>query len=303
MSAAFSPSEAAFAGFRFIRERPRAFLIWIGAFLTLKLVSALFAASPLAKPLYDLNELAQRGEMNLGTVMAIGPQLLPMAMLSVALSMAGLCVVAPSIMRAMMRTDDRAMFHLGRDEGRMLVLFFFEVVIIFGISLVLAVSLGLIAILAGGLGMARLVLSLAALAGLLMPFVVMIRLSVAAPLIIDTHHIDLMRSLRLTRGNFWRLTWSFVLALVMASVIAIAAWALVSLVAMVAVLVSGGGLGDIASWRRPQGEDLAAHFAPGPLLGSLVYAALEALFACVTIGTVVHAYRALRDRRDAAAQG
>jgi hypothetical protein len=287
----FSPTKAAFEGFKFIRERPQSVTLWMGVILLLNLATAVFRASPWALPLGELREMVQNEGLNVSLLLELAPRLIPSALLSFGLSMAGLCLVAPSILRAMLRADRKTVLRLGMDEARMLGLFLAVVGIIFTAAVGAGVVLGLLAGLTARFGIGGLFIALATLVTLILPFFVVLRLCLAAPMAVATHHLDLMTAWKMTRGVFWRLAGALALALgLFFGVWLAAAIVMVSLAGLV-ILVTGGSWEAFVGWMRPQEQTLMAQFSPGPLLVEVVDSALAAVFGCVLVGAVVNAYR------------
>jgi hypothetical protein len=289
----FSPSQAAFEGFRFIRERPQSVTLWMAAILLLNLATAAFRASPWALPLGELREVVQSHGPKVGPLLELAPRLIPSAILSFGLSMAGLCIIAPSILRAMLRADRKTVLRLGMDEARMLGLFLAVVGIIFAVAVVFGVVLGSLAGLTARFGIGGLFIALASLVTLLLPFFVTLRLSLAAPMAVATHHLDLKAAWKLTRGVFWRLAWALLLALLLFCAVWLAAALVTMSLAATVVFVTGGTWEGFTGWLKPQHPGLLAQFAPGPLLVELMDSALAAILGCVLVGAVVSAYRSL----------
>jgi len=287
----FSPVEAALEGFRFIRERPQAVTLWMAAILMLNLATAAFRASPWAAPLGELYDLTSIQPVDLQALLALAPRLAPSALLSVFLSLAGLCVIFPSMVRALLREDGKTVLRLGMDEARMFGLFMAVVGITFVAAVLLGVVLGLLAGLTAGIGLAPVFIGLATVTTFLLPVFIGIRLCLGAPLALDTHHLNLPAAWRLTRGVFWRLIAGLLLGCLMCGLVWLAATVLVMSVLGVVSLVSGLGWEVVSQWLIPSGHTLIEQFAPGPLVREIIDSALFAIIGCILAGVLVHAYR------------
>jgi hypothetical protein len=287
----FSPVQAALQGFNFLRERPQSVTLWMAAILMLSLATAAFRASPWAAPLGELRDLTSIQPIDLQAVLALAPRLAPSAVLSVFLSLAGLCVIFPSMIRAQLREDGKTVLRLGMDEARMFGLFMAVVGITFVAAVLLGVVFGILAGVTADLGIAPVFIALAGISTFLLPVFVGIRLCLGAPLALDTHHLDLRASWKLTRGIFWRLVAGLLLACLLCLLVWVAATLLVMSVLAVIALVGGQGWDAVTGWLLPAGPSLAEQFAPGPLVRELIDSALSAVLGCILAGVLVHAYR------------
>jgi hypothetical protein len=298
----FSPVQASFEGFRFIRERPQSVTLWMTALLGLNLAATAFGLSPWALRLQQL-KVTTDFDWSWETVQVFAFHLLPAAFVALALMLAGLCIVAPSILRVMLHPDAAPRFRLGPDEGRMLWLYLAMVLIVFVAAIpsgiVLGYSLSLAQPVADALGSGWLLVLLGQFASLLMMLFIVIRLSLAAPIAIDQGRLDLMEAWRMTRGVFWRLLGGALLGMLLVLVVSGIALVGFYLASIMIVFVLGISPDSFSAFLWPQGEGMLDHFGLGPLLRAVFESALLALLFCVLCGEVVYAYRELSSVRAA----
>ncbi len=302
----FSPVQASFEGFRFIRERPRAVTLWMAALLALNLAATAFGLSPWALRLQQL-KVSTEFDWSWETFQVFVFHLLPAAFLALVLMLAGLCIVAPSILRVMLHPGAAPRFRLGADEGRMLWLYLAMVLIVFIAAIpsgiLLGYSLSLARPVADAVGSGWLLVLAGQFASVLMMLFIVIRLSLAAPIAIDQGRLDLAEAWRMTRGVFWRLLGGALLGLLL--VLAVSAIALVFfyIVSIAIVFVLGVSTDSFTAFLWPQGQGVLDYFGVGPLMRAVFESALLSVLFCVLCGEVVYAYRELAAARIADLEG
>jgi hypothetical protein len=293
--AEFKPTDAAFAGFRLVREQPVAILAWAAVIAVGRICQALLTAV-LAGPYMAALNAAVNAKI-------VDPQATASAYAAVAPGyVAGALVMLPfaavvttAIYRAYLRPEQsRGLYlRLGRAERAMIGLF-----LALGLTIVLA-GFGLLVLI--GLGSALVAAAdatagqVASLTGLFAAIGVLIfavvRLSLAWPMTFEQERVVLVRAWPLIKGKAWPVLGGFVIAEALMGVVALLLLAIVASLVGAALLMTGGTLQQIA--------DLGGEIqAPGDLLRPLtivfivVQALLLALSAATIEGVRVTAYRA-----------
>lgn len=221
---AFSPTEAAFEGFRLTREKPLIVVWWTVVYLAVNLVVMALATSILGSSMTDILAMSANPlAANAQALETVGPKLLMFEAAALPLLLLMSAVLAGGAYRAVLQPGETGRFgylKLGADEFRLALLYLVLAFVIIGammaISLVVGVLLGLIVAAsgggaagaaAGGLAMAA---ALTAMLGALAYFGV--RLSLAGPATFTEKRLTLRPAWMMTRGHFWRLLGAYFLS-------------------------------------------------------------------------------------------
>ncbi len=300
---AFSATEAAFSGFRLIVGRPLAVLGWSAAAFLLGLV---ITVGPAVIAGGDFARLSAGNAEALGDIdwRAVG-------LAYAAMMLAGLiggAVLYTAIYRAVLRPEQSRFgyLRLGGDELRMIGLFVLLFLIlaaaIFLAGLAITVPVGMLAAAAGG--GSRSAVGIGVLSVLLiLPIMFVlaawlgVRLSLAGPMTLDTHKIQLSAAWRLTRGHFWPLFGAYALSWVFLIVI----WAVTMPVSMgLAAAVSGQGFVEIWTTTSTMAGSVEDIFAPARLVYLLVNSLFMGLTYAIWLAPTADAYRQIRPDADLA---
>lgn len=291
--AAFSPFDAALEGFRITREHPRALLSWTVLALAASVVSVLVVAGlPDARAAIE----ALRSEQ-MPDLVAIERGLGALILLA-ALSLAVQCMTAAAVYRIMLRPEDARLgyLRLGGDEARLLALTFIYVFIAVGLIFLAALFVGLTAAATYRAGLAVPAGTAAYVFALGLLVYVAVRLSLAPVITFAEHRLAVFDSWRLTRGQFWRLLGTYILAL--CCIVVVVLLALIIFLAVVAAFVVGGGgeLAEVSRMITPDDTSLASYLSVPVILYTVFSALLGALYYAVVFSPAVVAYQALVDR-------
>ncbi len=253
------PLDAAFEGFRIVRDRPQLILAWTGFYLVSLLVMILILLVP------NLGTLAASdhtgGQRDFDQLLArFGPAIL----IVFPLAMAMITVLAAAVYRAVLRPEEKsfAYLKLSWDEAR---LFALSVIVLLFFTLVSgAYGLGLVLLAQTVEPLREVITFLGSIGGLALIVWLGVRLSLAGAMTFADRRIRLLAAWRQTRGQFWPLLWTLGLTIVFVFVVVILAFAF-SLV--LATLLGGFSLlGELAS---PDLTDVTPGFALA-LLGQLL---------------------------------
>jgi hypothetical protein len=290
----FSPTDAAFEGFRFTRERPGAVAAWGGAILAFNLASAVVGALIGGSALVDFSNLVRASSFDLFAFASLLPRLLPALAAATLINMAGSAVIYPSAMRMFLRRDDHVTFRAGEDERRTLIL-----LIVYGLldlvaSAISGVCLGFLFNIVTGVfpsvnDAVVAVIPWATVRGFLSKVLIalpgmalVVRLSLAPVIAVDRKRISFKESWLSTRGHFWPLAGSLFMSI-----------ALLGIAAFVALLVilplaSAMSIAPVA----PDRTTLADLIKPAAIFASLLNAAIFAMALPFIFGPLVRAYQA-----------
>ena len=265
----FSVQDAAFTGFRVVREHPRALLVWAAVSTIFSLVTQSLligmagpAMAQLTASFASLTIDPQHVDM--GKLMPIYESLLPAYAVILPLSLALSALVRAAMNRVVLRpAEDRfGYFRLGGDELRQLGLAVVLFLMFSAAGGVAGLMISMLAVLAGPLALLG---GLAALCGLIF---LAVRLSLASALTFQTAKVNLFGSWALTEGRFWSILGTYLIAGVMVIVVTLLSGVVIS---MVAILLGG------AAAAHQDMSSLGAYMTPARLLTLVVNGALGAL--------------------------
>ncbi len=283
----FSPSDAAFEGFRLTKEKPLAVLIWSSIFAGTILIASMLIVMGLAPKL--AGAASNLDTDNPAAVMAALSKVAPVLLALLAVWVVLSAIISAAIYRRVLQPDEsrNAYLRFGIDEARQVGALFLCLFAAMGFTLALNLILAVpMRMLAGGgklpiLVVETLVLALQIWFGL--------RLSMLPPLTFGAKKIDIMAAWRMTRGQFWRLLSMFILAITFAAIV----YFLITVVSTaLAVLIAGGDMGVIRQIQNP-----VAGLEPRVMGAVLIYA-LIGLLTPVLLMVIIQApaavaYRAL----------
>jgi hypothetical protein len=284
--AAFSPTEAAFEGFRLTREQPRVVAVWAMVFALFSLVSAWLMISTIG-PQFPALQAASQNPAGLAEADAV--KILPFYALVLPVVLVFWSVLICAVYRAVLRPGESGPGRLrfGADELRMIAL----TVILFLLVFMAMVVIALVTSTAGAA--AGPVTGLFMAGGAVFAVWVGIRLSLAAPMTFVTGELHLFRAWALTRGQFWPLAAAYATALGLGGVVAVAASAIFRALVAVVVTVSGGALDHMDQLAQINLTSMAAFLTPATIAYQLFAAGLQAVVCVVIVAPAAVAYAAL----------
>jgi hypothetical protein len=181
---------------------------------------------------------------------------------------------------------------LAADELRQLGLLIGFTLLFMGVELAfLVIGLLLLAILGTALGGSGVAVALA----ILLPVAICgfvyvgVRFSLATPMTFATGRINLFGSWTMTRGRFWPLLGTYVLALALSLVVG----ALTFVIAALIVGIIGGGFGGIAAMMQADISSVASVLTPAQLVYLAITSIGAALGAPITMCPPAAIYRSL----------
>lgn len=298
-SRAFSASDAAYSGFRLIRDKPQTLLAWTGlqvGFIICWITVNVLLLAPSAQRLRALNELVQ-ADPGLGLAQAPGvlASLLPLLLIDVPLFLVFSGVQNAAILRAHLNpAEDRwSYLRLGRAELNValapVVYWLLGFAYLFVVLFVANGIQGLGGAFAGSQS-ALIGYGLVALLAVALVYPA-VRLSLALPLTLAEGRIRILKSWRLTRGHFWSLLSAYVLTTIYLSLVGLVALILFAVLSWVISRALGGSGAD--AWRTGEAPIIAQ------ALTALISLPFDGLLLAASFaiwrGPSAEAYLAFRD--------
>ena len=235
--AKFSPTEAVFAGFRFAKARPATILIWSAFLLVVMAVASIAMFDIGGDSMTALVIASQAANPEPAQLMKLMQDVAPASLFASLLITVFGAVLSAAIVRVRLTPGPHPWggLRLGEAELRMLAATLLSTAVILALEVGVSLAIGLLA----DMGAPPV---LALLPGLLLILALLVRLSLAGVVSQVEAKVAISRSIRLTRGIFWRLLGAYVL---LAGIALVVLFLLVIMFAMLmgaASMAMGGGL-------------------------------------------------------------
>ena len=289
--------EGALTGLRFVRQRPGVIAMWTALQIFINSVSVALLIM-ISGPSLARLAAASRDRSNPQATLSILAQLAPMYGVMMILALVTYAVIYAAMNRAVLKPQDNrfAYLRLGRDEVRqgllMLAYMLMALVAYFAVVLVTAIILGILAVFVRSVpgGIAIQVLPFLTIILVMALFLFLgVRVSLASAMTFDKGRVEMFGTWSLTRGRFWPMFATYLLALILA--------ALVSVVAVLLVAGADKALNPsasvIQSLFRPDTSSLTAYFTPARIVYILVLGAASAMVFPVLLMPGADIYRRL----------
>jgi hypothetical protein len=301
MMPVFSPTDAAFEGFRLTREQPRVVAAWAALYAVMGLVAAMVMISTIGPEFETLRVAAQGGgSSDPAETMRLFRKLAPFYAMILPIVLVFWSVLTCAVYRAVLRPEQRGIGRLrfGADEARMMGLTVLLWLLMFATVFLatLFVTLGGMMTATVGGPIAGLLGAVIGAAGLGVAIWIWARLSLAGPMTFMTGQIHIFRSWALTKGHAMLLVWTYGLAAVLAVVVSLLALVIFTAIAGVLVTLTGGSLADITRIFQPNVTSIAAYFTPAQILYQAFSAVLQVVVYAVLLSPAAVIYAALTGR-------
>lgn len=306
---AFSPTDAAFEGFRLTREKPLAILYWAAASLIIAVISTVLMILTIGPDMAALKEMGQTPAADPSAVAALFPAMGKLYAISIPVSLISSALFAGAAYRALFRPQDDRFGYLrfGADELRLILLY---IVLLALFLLAMAAAVVLFGLVAAGIGFAAgqagggAGAAVGALVGVLGFLLILaaaayfgVRISLAGPMTFVQRRLVIGSAWRLTRGHFWPLLGAYFLAWVLAVLVVLLGFAIVLAVAAAV----GGGLAGVGQVTNPDFSTLSSYFVPATIAATVLSSFLTALQYAIVLTPPAVAYRELGEDAPAAA--
>jgi hypothetical protein len=289
----FSPTDAVFGGFRFVRERPATLLVW-AAFLLVVLAVALVAMFDIGGDALTALAIAVQGSNpDPNQLSRLAQQVAPASLFAELLITIFGAVLATAILRVRLTPGPHPWggLKLGGDELRMLGATLLVMLCVFGLSMGIGAAADLLA-LAGVPPAVPFVL------GLLLILAAQVRLSLVAVIAQAEGRISLPRSIQLTKGLFWRLVGAYVVLAAITLVILFLLIVIFATLLEAAAVATGGGVNQAALALQGRFTEVNPLLAGLSIVSNLAQVWVIVVFLAVFLSIAVDAYKgALREER------
>ncbi len=293
--AEFSVQDAAFTGFRVVREQPKALLAW-SALAFLQTVVILGALIGLAGPaMMQLQAAPLHPGQSPEQTLRVLSQLAPVYGLSLPVILIFQAIINAAMNRAVMRPSAYRFgyLRLGIDEVRQVGLQTLLFALFFAVYLAVAFVVTLLAGIVGagslpaaiGIGVAGVMLAIAGMVWLA------VRFSLASALTFDSGKINVWGSITLTRGRFWPIFGTFALAFALAAVVYLLGYMIILAV------MAGFSFGHpLSAFQKPDFSSFAAYLTAPQIVQLLLGSGLAAMVWPITLTPAATLYQQLRTR-------
>jgi len=291
----FSASDAAFVGFRLVREHPRTIALWAVLLTVLSLIVSTLTIKLAGPQLAEFMAMSADDSVSPEQMLGVMGGLAPVMGVSLIYSLVLYSVMLAAVNRLVLRQADSrsAYLRLGADELRqaaVLVLVNLLMVGVYMVAVVFSAILIAVGVAAGGGAIAALtgLISFVGVACLLLYFAV--RLSFASAITFDTGRVSVRQSWVMTKGHVGALLGAYLLAGVMAIIVYLL---IMTIVAAIGVIASGGvtGLGGLF---EPDMSSLEAFFTPISATRALFAGVISVLTTLIVFSPAPTIYQILK---------
>ncbi len=290
--AEFSIQEAAFTGFRVVRERPWVLAIWAAFALVMSVVFTASLVKVAGPDIMRLQQFGALGDRDPAAAMEVLGKLLPLYLLLTPVALVFYGVVYAAMNRAVLCPHDKKLGYLGLggDELRQIGLMLILALLAIGAYLVFLIVIVLVGLLVQAVahsGPQSIVLI--AVPGFFVVFgFLAVRMSLASALTFQTRRVNVFGSWVLTRGRFWPLFGTYLMTLALSGVVLFLTY-LVILAA--AAVVTGGNM--FALMAAPDMSSTGAYFTAPHLVQLVLGAGVSALIWPIVLTPPAAIYRRL----------
>lgn len=296
----FSASDAAFEGFRMTRRSPMTVLWWALAYIVFFAGILALASGPIIHMVSEMERLEGLSDPQFSDFSSLGQTYFSLFSWVMPLSLVFGAVINAAVARAVLRPGQSAFgyMRLGMDEVRVLV-----------VTLVLAIAFGVVMALGGVvLGFVAGFVNASGTSGLWLGVVVggialavlaiwlMVRFSLAVPIVVAERRFAFVDSFALTKGRFWPILGMAVLAGVMSLLVGL----LGGIIAQAVTLMTGG-LDVLSGMEEARLDEIVRAAWPALLSWGVINALISALQLAVIYAPFSAAYRALTGKEEGAA--
>ena len=293
----FSASDAAFEGFRMTRRSPMTVLWWALAYIVFFAGILALASGPIIHMVSEMERLEGLSDPQFSDFSSLGQTYFSLFSWIMPLSLVFGAVINAAVARAVLRPAQSAFgyMRLGMDEVRVLV-----------VTLVLAIAFGVVMALGGTvLGFAAgfanasgtsglwLAVILGGIALVALTIWLMVRFSLAVPIVVAERRFAFLDSFALTKGRFWSILGMAVLAAVMSLLVGL----LGGIIAQAVTLMTGG-LDVLSGMEEARLDEIVRAAWPALLGWGVINALISALQLAVVYAPFSAAYRALTGKAE-----
>lgn len=290
----FSASDAAFSGFRLVRENLKTVAIW-AAVMTVVSILTNVAAIQFFGPQLEafLGYMQDNNNPDPEEFLRLASALSPLTLWMLPLSLVQNGVVFAALNRLVLRHDDSrfAYLRLGAAEARQAAVWLLTALVLMGTLFLGSLVTGFLGAMSGSTG------AFLALLGLIGSFGAVIwlavRLSFAPAVTFDAGKVTLFKSMPRTKGLFWPLLGAYFLAGVMSIIVVLLIWTIVSAIG----LIASGDFAATGRMMRADTSSLQAYFTPAGVVQALFAGVIQVLTTLIVFAPPPSIYKELNDRQ------
>lgn len=287
--AKFSASDAAFSGFRLVRENLKTVGVWIAVMTVVSIIANALtihffgAQMEAAMSLMTNPDGPSPDEMT-----KLADQMTPTLLWTLPYNLIVQGVTLAALNRLIQRHgDDRfAYLRVGKDELRQIVVSILTGLLMMAVLFGAALVVGLLAAVGGGL-----LSALVMLGAIVGAIYLLVRLSLASAMTFDKGEIVFFRSMQVTKGAFWSLLGAYVVAAVMSMIV----WLLIVIIVYAAVAIVTGDFSAAGNALRADTTSLSSYFTPSGIVQQLFSGFMAVLSALIMLSPAPTIYRTLRE--------
>lgn len=289
----FSASDAAFSGFRLVRENLKTVGVWAGAMTVLSIISNVLAIVFFGPQLEAfLSYTAENNTPDLTEMARLLSDLAPLMLWSLPYSLLLNGVIFGAVNRLVLRHEDSrfAYLRIGAAELRQAAVWLLFCLVLMGVLFLGSALGGFLGALGGPTGAFLALLCIVGAIGAMVWLAV--RLSFASSVTFDEGKITLFRAMPKTEGLFWPLLGAYLLAAVMSVIVVLLIWTIVSAVG----LIASGDFAATGKMMRADTSSLQAYFTPAGIVQALFSGLISVLTTLIVFGPAPTIYRELKER-------
>jgi hypothetical protein len=293
----FSASDAALEGFRISRERPRVLLGWTLFTLFASVVGAVITITMPKEARAALDALANEQAPDLEALLEMLTAVSPILIVGLLVQR----MMDAAVYRVILRGGEGkfAYLRLGPDELRLAALRLIFLVLAVLLIAVVQFCIAILAVVASPLGQGPMLLVafVAEVFSWGVILMIAVRMSLASVITFETGKLSILESWELTRGQFWPLLSSYALAGCCILATGIAVMVLFVSMAGVALIATGGSLGDLSAIMAPKEISLQTYLNPYVVAYTLIGCVFTAIYSAVIAAPGAFVYLALKGRQ------
>ncbi|AAK24562.1 hypothetical protein [Caulobacter vibrioides] len=283
--AKFSASDAAFSGFRLVRENLKTVGIWIAVMTVVSIIANALtihffgAQMEAAMTLMSNPDGASPEEMT-----KLADQMIPTLLWTLPYNLVVQGVTLAALNRMIQRRDDNrfAFLRVGKDELLQIAVSVLTGLLLMAVFFGGALLTGVLSAVGGGL-LGVLVL----LGAILGAIYLLVRLSLASAMTFDKGEIVFFRSMSVTKGAFWSLLGAYLVAVVMSMIV----WLLIVIIVYAAVAIVTGDFSAAGGALRADTTSLSSYFTPSGIVQQLFSGFMAVLSALIMLSPAPTIYR------------
>lgn len=285
----FSPTDAAFVGFRFVRRHPGAVAAWAAVSLIFNLLSAFAGLVIGGQALRKFDATAGKLD-DLRAIWDIMAPAVPSIAAVAVITLVGMALVYSSALRLFVGAEDHVSFRIGQDERRVAIIIVAFSLIYFAVTVAVLIALGVVANISDAFSswLAGFFAWVTPAALFIATTYVIVRLSLTPIIAVDRKRISLRESWESTKGHFWPLAGSLLLSVGLLFVMGFVAFMIVAALNHALSVGTGGAVPRDLLVRNDNDNPSTLTLVASELVASIS----DGVLIPIVLGPLVRAYQA-----------